>query len=308
MNLTAALNSFVRVAEFGSFRRAAVALNLSTSSVSTHISALEDHLRTRLFLRSTRRVSLTLEGDRLYIFARGMLTSVQDMEASFVTDSAADGHVVIDAPAAMVRLLILPHMAEFRRLFPSVQLKFLQGDRFFGGREEDADLLIRFGPFGNSHLASVSLGLSKTICVAAPSYLAQFGTPAHPRDLEAHQCLGFIEPGHAAARPWHFAEQGMNFSMTPSHCFLSCNEADVLLEAAAHGVGIAQTVDVHAAEMVAQGRVVPVLEGYGSSPPTLAVLYRKSPKLSIAARALLEFIVSKYPKNISLRESLSVSR
>lgn len=303
MNLFATITSFVRVAELGSFRRAADALNISTSAISTHIQALEEHLRVRLFVRSTRRLALTQKGEHFYLLAQKLLADLDHAETSIRGGTGLEGDVIVDGPATMVRLLLLPHWSEFHRLHPRIQLKFVQGSRFFGGREEDADLLLRFGPFGNSELACVPLGSCRTVCVASPGYLAQHGTPLVPQDIEDHQCLGFLEFGHAVARPWDFDNGTLSFTLAPKRFCQSFTDADLLLQAAIAGHGIAHTSDAHVARAVDEGRLVTILDAFGTLAPPFGILYRTTPPISDAARAFLNFIASKYPRDRPMHES-----
>lgn len=232
------MQAFVRVAETSSFSEAARQLGVAVSSVTRQVNSLEVMLRTQLFNRSTRSVTLTPQGSRYYAKVTQIL---QDVEAANLSVSEPDdvprGLLRVSAPVAFGRLHIAPLLAEFLAQYPQMQLDLTFSDRLANPVEDGLDLVIRIGNLERSGATWIVRKLAdytRKVC-ASPAYFQKHGKPEHPDDLAHHNCLCFsYTTGHDT---WRFKrrEEVCEVKVKGS---LVANNSDVLRQACLDGVGL----------------------------------------------------------------------
>jgi len=293
MDLMSAMATFVRAVDAGSLSAAARSLPSSLTSVSRQISALEEHFRTRLLLRTTRRLALTDEGRILYERAKAVLGEVKEIEAALTRDRhQPSGRIRVASPSLMGRLLIAPLLAEFLRRYPALSVDLLLVDRAVDMVEEDIHLAIRIGRLRDSQLVARKLADLRMIVCASPDYLARRGTPRAPADLVHHDCLVFSDaPGSAE---WRFADDGKAGRKIRISGRLWMNSLEALATVAKEGAGIVRVPSWQVEADLAAGRLVRLLTDYEPAPVPLHVMFQPSRLASPKIRAFADYLVERW--------------
>ncbi|HEY9532460.1 MAG TPA: LysR family transcriptional regulator [Burkholderiales bacterium] len=262
-----AMQAFIRIVDGGSLSAAARALGVSLPAMVRTLSALEEHLGTRLLNRTTRRMSLTDAGQQYYERSRQILGELEDAE--LLVSSARRkpaGTLSLTAPVLYGKLKIVPVVAEYRRRFPEVAVRLLLLDRNVNLIEEGLDLAIRIGALADSSLVAVELARVRRVVCASPAYLRRRGVPKHPRELAKHACLSLSVV--APADQWHFREQGRELAVKLRPVFVS-NSADAVIAMAEAGAGVGVALSYQVERQLAQRRLRLVLDEF--SPPAVPV-------------------------------------
>lgn len=283
------LDVFVHVVEAGSFSAAARDLGATPSAMSKQISALEDRLGARLLNRTTRRLSLTETGEALFERARPALGALAEAEEAVVALNAAPrGRLRVNMPASFGEAHVAPVLPGFMQRYPDVSLEVTQTDRFVDLVAEGVDVAIRVAELKDSSLIARRLAPLRRLICAAPAYLAQHGTPAHPRELTGHNCLTFVERTHHI--DWTFEEGGKRQTVTVAGT-LQTNSVRTLVGAAVDGLGIANLSNYRIVEELKSGALVPLLEDYERPPSSVYAVYPASRHLSPTVRAFIDYLV-----------------
>ena len=290
------IEEFVAAVEAGSFALAAQRLHVTRSAVAKSIARLEARLNTRLFLRTTRSQSLTEEGHGYYERCRRVLDELDAAEA--VTDvarSTAAGLVRVSMPAMLGRLKVGPLLLALARRHPQLSLELAFSDRRVDLVEEGLDLAIRSGELADtSELIARPVGMQWMALCAAPAYLAERG---HPRSIEAleapHEAVLYARDGQVSTWRFHDA-QGRLVDMTlPSR--LRCDSAEVLLEAAIGGMGLARLPAWLVADALAAGTLVRVFEEPRPFGFELHVIRSRSRYLPFKTRVVIDWLAEHLP-------------
>ena len=186
------MQTFCAVIDAGSFVKAADTLGFSKAAVSRYVRDLEERLGVRLLHRTTRRLSLTDEGDVFYARCRELLAGVEEAEAELSSRSgAARGLLRVNAPVTFGILHLAPLWGAFRDRYPQVRLDVTLSDRIVDLVEEGFDLTIRIATLPSSTLISRRVASTRVVLCASPQYLAQHGMPRKPNDLTEHVVIGY---------------------------------------------------------------------------------------------------------------------
>ena len=263
-----ALRVFLQVAELAHFSRAADELGLPKGRVSQVVRELEARLGTRLFQRTTRRVSLTTDGELLAERARTLLADAGEIEALFQQDQQLGGRLRVDLPVRLALDLVLPALPAFLADHPGLQVELSCTDRRVDLVEEGFDCVLRVGAVHDPMLVAKPVGQLKMMNVASPAYFAARGTPATPEDLiaQGHELVHYSQTW-ADRRPrfdWVDAEGRAHSLALPAR--ISVNHTDAYEVAALAGMGLVQAPCVGMRAAVADGRLVRVLAGYEPAP------------------------------------------
>jgi DNA-binding transcriptional LysR family regulator len=250
------MNAFVRVAERGSFAAAATDLGLTPSALSKLVTRIEDRLGVRLLARTTRKLALTAEGELFVARSREILASIEAAEAEVTAASERPrGHMRISVGTAVAKQILGPALPVFLDRYPDITVELHVSDRQADLVAEQIDVAIRSGALGDSTLVARKVGEATRVICASPRYLEQHGSPLVPADLLQHSCLTL--PGPAWSQwPFH-THEGIN-RLAVSGTFTSDN-ADLLLDMAVAGLGIARLADFMVARAVREGALVPLL-------------------------------------------------
>ncbi|HNP52929.1 MAG TPA: LysR family transcriptional regulator, partial [Nitrosomonas nitrosa] len=188
------LRALITVAQSGSFSRAAELLGQTPSYVSRKVSGLEQQLGIRLFTRTTRKLSLTPEGNEVLGKALEAMRIIDDIE-----DHALHGHrepqgkLKVDAASPFLQQCIIPNIAGYQQAYPKVEIELSSFDRVVDLVENQIDIAFRIGELRDSSLHYKLIGHSKLQILASPAYLEKYGKPETPEALNLHKCLGFSQ-------------------------------------------------------------------------------------------------------------------
>lgn len=285
------LKIFVTVIDSGTLSAAAVHLGQTTSGVSRALSRLEDKLATSLLTRTTRRMELTEEGQLFLARARTILASMEDVEESIrIRRQKPAGRLCVDAASPFMLHCVVPHVAEFRAMYPEIRLELTSNDQIADLLEHRTDIAIRIGALADSTLHARALSSSPLHLLATPAYLARHGTPGTPEDLAGHALLGFAQ--YDLGNNWPLRhEAGNSLQIVPA---LAASSGETLRQLALHDQGIVCLSDFMTKGDIAAGRLVKVLQPYytGYRQQIHAVYYRNT-QLAQRISCFLEFLQHK---------------
>lgn len=285
------LKIFVTVIDSGTLSAAAVHLGQTTSGVSRALSRLEDKLATSLLTRTTRRMELTEEGQLFLARARTILASMEDVEESIrIRRQKPAGRLCVDAASPFMLHCVVPHVAEFRAMYPEIRLELTSNDQIADLLEHRTDIAIRIGALADSTLHARALSSSPLHLLATPAYLARHGTPGTPEDLAGHALLGFAQ--YDLGNNWPLRhEAGNSLQIVPA---LAASSGETLRQLALRDQGIVCLSDFMTKGDIAAGRLVKVLQPYytGYRQQIHAVYYRNT-QLAQRISCFLEFLQQK---------------
>ncbi len=280
-----AMQVFVRIVETNSLRRAADTLDLPASSVTTVLQGLEKELGAQLVQRTTRRLSLTADGEVYLEHARRVLNDVAAMEASFATKGSPSGRLKVDVAMSIGRQLLIPNLPAFQAAFPQITLVLNLGDRMADVVEEGLSCAIRTGDIEDSAtLVARPLGAFRWQTCASPDYLKAHGCPADVSDLASHRCLGYANSRTSRVMDWRFLDENGERRHTPEGS-LYVNDAESYAACGARGLGIVQAGTYLFQPFIERGELVPILEQYTSRPIPVSTVYAQHRRLSPVVRA-----------------------
>lgn len=293
------MRAFSRVAELGSFTRAADELRLSRAMVSTHVFRLEKRFGLKLLNRTTRKVALTPAGAEYLGHCRRVFAELRAAEDSLRrAQEQPTGPLCVDVPGSFGRHILLPRLPEFLALYPGIDLELRFNERVVDIMKEGVDLAVRAGTVTDPNLVALRVSGSRWITCASPAYLAGHGRPQTIADLAGHVLIGSIPPGGTHPRPWLFATDPVP-PLEPRFR-VTVNEAEAVMLAAAHGAGITQTMDLLAARELVEGRLVTVLAEHTRDGPPLSIVHtpaaHKLARVRVFTgflRGLLEYVVQR---------------
>ncbi|WP_417686087.1 LysR family transcriptional regulator [Roseibium sp.] len=296
---TDALKTSVLVAQLGSFAAAARALNLDPSSVSRTVAAVEEKLGLRLFQRTTRRLTLTEEGE---IYLRRIAPLLEELDSAHdLAGGARDapsGTLKLTASVAFTQECIVPLLREFHALYPDLTLELLASDANIDLLAESVDLAVRLAPAPAGDLISTRLLQTRYRVCASPDYLETHGPIETPSDLERIPCLRPALPGFRSR--WLFRQPGKAPFGVPISGRLLISSGLALRQAALDGHGPALLADWLIARDLAEGRLVDVFPAYDSTATEFDTgawaLYPSRTFLPRKVRVTIDFLRERLPR------------
>ncbi|MFN4224962.1 MAG: LysR substrate-binding domain-containing protein [Hyphomonas sp.] len=260
---------FIRVADAGSFSRAAADLELGQPTVSRRVQDLEAALGTTLFQRTTRALSLTEAGERFYRRATDILAEFDEAEAEARgLEHSPVGLLRISCSHSFGRRVIAPEVPGFLALWPSIRVDLISDDALTDLVAEAVDIAFRLGELRDSRLMAKKVGEAAQAVWASPSYLERYGTPQHPSDLDRHHAVVFR---HMRQTVWDLTNGREHVEARVDGPFRA-SSGETLLEAAAGGIGLLLAPAWLASECTGAQRLVRVLPDWqGPSLPIHAV-------------------------------------
>lgn len=251
--------TFVVVARSASFTEAGELLGVSKSAVGKAIARLEERLGVKLFHRTTRRLSLTTDGEAYLSVCAAALNDIGEAENNLGTRLAEPaGRLRVDMPAAFGRRVVLPVLLDIAKRYPALQLTLTFTDRVIDLVEEGVDLAIRFGPLDDSgDLVARKLTSHRWVICAAPTYLESFGVPHSLSEVAAHRCI----VGHRRGQPlsWHVSDRGIATRFMPPSTY-QLDDADAMVDAVLSGFGLCQMPLALFRRHIESGRLLTVLD------------------------------------------------
>lgn len=284
------LQTFLVVAELGSFSAAAKRLGLARSTVSTQIQALERVLGFSLFLRTTRHVSLTADGERYAARAAVLVSGLEELTAEFSQRAGrVAGRLHVQMTESIANTLVLPRMAEFLRAYPDLALRISLSERAPDLAEEGIDVALRLSDNKDSAYRYKRFGQVSFVMVASPAYLARFGVPRHPNDLLRHQTIDFFD-GDAGRAIDYVLVKGRESITVVADGDLAVDNARAGLTCALAGLGIYEDFDFLLRPHLAEGKLVHVLPDWRRPGPSVVALYPSGHQNSAPVKAFLKFL------------------
>lgn len=290
--LVGSIELFCAAAEHGSFTAAANAVGVTPAAVSRSVSRLESRLGARLFVRTTRQVSLTVDGRRYFEQCRQALTQLLDAERALTgLQSMPSGVLRISVPTTYGHHRILPLLPQFRARYPEVRVDAHVSNRNIDFVDEGYDLAIRAREPADSSFIARKLEDAELVVVAAPGYLERGGTPDSIASLERHDCINFVLPSTGRPIPWLFRDKGKLIEVAASGSY--CLYEDVLagVTLARSGAGLFQAYRFTIEEDLRNKTLVEVLSAHGGCSRPFSVLYPHSRHLSLKVRSFVDFLL-----------------
>lgn len=287
------MTSYVAVVEAGSFVKAADATGLSKAAVSRHIADLEQRLGTRLLHRTTRRLSMTDDGQRFLTHAKEMLAAIDEAESEITARSGeASGQLRINAPLTFGLLHLAPLWGRFLERHPKVTLDIALSDRVVDLVEEGYDLAVRITNLPSSQLVTRQLATTRIVLCASPAYLAEHGTPQHPRELASHAAVSYTY--WSGRDEWSFTGPDGAAQTARIHARLHANNGDTCRAAALDHQGIILQPDFLVADDLRAGTLVELMPDYRSITLGIHAVYPSRKHLPLKTRRLVDFLVEAF--------------
>ncbi len=283
-----AMQVFVRVAECGSFSRAAQSLDVANATVTTCVRNLERHLNVMLINRDTRRLRLTEAGqtylERVRVLLDGVARTEEDLRAQV---SELRGWLHIETTISLGHVLLCPRLPEFAKRYPDITAVVTLTNHPHNVIERAIDVAIRVGHVEDGDLVARPLHDCRYLVCCAPSVAGTL--PAHPGQLNPRQCIGHLENDRSSILPWSLENAEEKVHIQPDGP-LHINSSYDVLEAARAGMGAAYVLDVLAQGHLANGSLVRVYPEWTSAVKTLYVVMPKSRVGSAKVKALSDFL------------------
>jgi DNA-binding transcriptional LysR family regulator len=284
------LGILVAVVDLGSFTAAAASLSLSTSYVSRRVKALEDALGVRLLERTTRRVRPTAVGQAYRDQVAPLLEGLDEAaRAAALLRAEPRGTLRLAAPTTFARRYMAEPIASFCAKWPELKVDASYSDRVVDLVADDFDLAIRGVQKVEENLVARRLLGFAGVLAASPDYLARWGRPEHPSDLESHACL--VNTGLRTMPGWVFARDGETLRVDVDGP-LCCDDGDALVAAAAAGMGICFEPDFLSASALRSGKIVPLLTDWPPYLGTLFAVYPNRRYLPVKVRFFIDHLLA----------------
>lgn len=282
---------FALVAEERSFRAAADRSGVTRSAVSQTIRRLEESLGIALLRRTTRSVSLTEAGERLFAQTAPAVAEMRGaIEAAGNLDGKPRGQLRLAVSSIAEAFLSGPLLARFAEAFPEVQIDINVTDEEFDIVAEGYDAGVRLGEVLEQDMIAVPIaGDERQLAVCSPGYRDHFGVPSHPRELAAHRCIGWRAAPKAAPYRWEFAEAGKDFSIAVKP-EITTNNMALMIKLAIAGAGITFGMEKSFRPAIARNQLVPILEAYCPYFPGFYLYYPGRRNLAPKMRALIDHL------------------
>ncbi|NUG10136.1 LysR family transcriptional regulator [Acinetobacter seifertii] len=260
---------FTEVAKRQSFSEVAHRLDLPRSTVTSAIQQLETHYGVRLFHRTTRKVSLTQDGQRILPECQNLLFDYEQLEQLIQTQKQHyRGTLKISMPSRIVHQVIIPELSDFYHRYPDIHLQLNSSDDMTDLIEKGIDCVVRVGELDSSSLIARLIGHLVMVNCASPHYLEQYGTPEQLEDLSQHKLINYA--GAVGEKQGVFVYSGGTVMMDSA---LSVNNTEAYSAAACAGLGIIQLPYYDVQDKIEQGILVEVLSAYSATSLPLNILY-----------------------------------
>lgn len=302
-NRVGEMQVFLRVVETGSFSEAARLLRMNPSTISKLISRIEARLGVRLLERSSRRLSLTTEGQIYYERSQGLLRDFEEVERELSQGSASTGGTVrVNASVALGTLALEPLLPEFLSAYPNIVIDLSLSDELVDLYLDRTDVAFRIGTLPNSSMMARKLGTARRKIVAAPAYLERCGMPLTIDDLIDHNCIGFNF--RRAAPVWPLKESGRIVDRAVYGSLLA-NNGETVRRMAVAGLGLARIGDYHARNDLASGALVEVLaEAVENDIEEVHAVFLGGARLPQRVRVFLDFVVPRLQAYLAAQQGL----
>jgi len=290
MENTDAIKRFVRVAELGSFTKAADSLGLPKASVSLAVQQLESRLGTQLLHRTTRKVQLTPDGQVFYERGKDILAEMDELDSLFQSDDASiSGLIRVDMSYPMARNIVIPHLQKFLDRYPNLQVDLSSTDRRVDPISEGFDCVVRTGNLADSGLIARHIGEMSQSNFASPAYLAKYGEPMTPDDLRNHWLIHYHVNTSTKFDAFEYWD-GQACQRIAMKSRVSVNNVDAYRAACVEGLGITQAPFLGARSLLGEGKLVEILKDFRAPGMPVSVLYPHRRNLSKRMRIFMDWL------------------
>ena len=296
------LGFFSVLASVGSLSAAARELGITTPAVSKHLALMESRVGVSLINRTTRRMSLTPEGELYLEHARRILGDIDNMEALLgVSKATPKGLLRVNATLGCGRSHVAPLISKFERKYPEVEVQLQLSVNPPPLTDDAFDVCIRFGAPPDSRVIARRLAANRRLLCAAPSYLAKRSTPKVPNDLTRHNCIG-IRQGEEAYGVWRLTSGRGKTATTEAiktRGTLTTNDGEIAVIWALDGHGILMRAEWDIERYLKSGRLVEVLPQYYTPDADIYAVYPQRHQLAARVRAFVEFVALSFTRRVA---------
>ena len=286
-----AIPIFISLVETLSFSRAAIKLSVSKSAVSKRITQLENDLGVRLFYRTTRKISLTQEGEQFYDYVKKSYTIACDAKENIQqSKDNPTGTIKLNVPMAFGRLHLSSIIPDFLKKYPLLKIDVTLDDKVIDMVEGSYDLAINIGKLPDSNLIARPIVQCKVVMCASPEYLHKYGTPVIPEDLNSHNCIFYSY--YLAGTKWSFSSKGKKVKITPKGNFV-VNNSEVILDSLISGLGICQMPTFIVGKALKHNQLIPVLKHYHLPSHSIHAVYPERKFMPLKVTLFLEYMIKK---------------
>lgn len=282
---------FVQVVDAHSFGRAAEALGLPKSTVSRVVKEIEGYLGVKLLQRTTRKLSITPDGEAYFEYCKHILSEVSIMESSFPGRSGQPrGRIKVGMPASLAHHSILPEISEFINTYPEIELILCTSDHVVDLLEGGYDCVIRAGKIQDSTtLVARKLTHFTWVVVASPSYISRYGNPESLEALNQHGSIGYLSLNSGRTADWGFKDGDNEVSIRMKNV-LTVNDTDTYINCGLQGLGLIRIASYLAQPYLEDGAFKKVLDQYESPVIPLSLVYPQNKYLTSAFQVFSDWI------------------
>lgn len=290
MDAISDLRFFVTLAKHAALSRAAQEFGVTPPTVSKRLAGLEQRLGVRLMNRTTRRISLTLEGEAYLAQGERLLEEIDALEQTVAGGRAAPrGLLRVHATLGFGRRHIAPAVSRFLQRYPDIDVQLHLSHTPANLVDSGFDAIIRFGDAPDSRLTARTLAINRRLLCASPAYLASAGEPAAPADLQAHQCI-VIRESDETYGAWHLSRHNRVQTVKVAGR-ASSNDGEAAVEWALDGLGILMRSEWDIARYLNSGRLRQVLPEWSLPSANVVAVYPRRQHVSARTRAFLDFLM-----------------
>ena len=302
MDRLEAMQLFVATVETGSFSGASRKLGIPLPTVSRKVSELEEHLKSRLLVRTTRKLTLTDAGAAYLSASKRILDDINAAETLASGEYTAPcGELILTAPIAFGRFHVLGMVNDFLKQYPDINVRMSLSDRGVNLSEDNIDMAVRIGALPDSSMIATRVGSVRRVVVGSPEYFAKHGTPKQLSDLVDLTCVTFAAlHGNSS---WVFPGKGRS-AMQPVRptCRLNINTAETAIDAAIAGIGVTHVISYQVAKPIAEGKLQVVLQQFEPEPMPVHLIHAAQGRLPLKMRSFLEFAAPRLRKSLQSDE------
>jgi DNA-binding transcriptional LysR family regulator len=303
MDRLEAMSLLIAAVESGSLSAASRKLNIPLPTVSRKVAELEEHLKTRLLTRSTRKLTLTDAGAAYLSACKVILEYVDDAESQVSGEFIAPrGELILTAPIVFGRLHLLSVVNTFLDDYPDINVRMMLFDRTVNLAEDHVDMAIRLGNLPDSSVIATRVGSVRRVICGSPDYFKENGIPKSPADLGGLTCVTFS--ALASGSSWTFPTSGKsNAQPVRPRCRLNINTAESAIDAAVAGIGVTHVLSYQVAQYVAEGKLQVVLEDFEPEPVPVHLMHAAQGRLPLKMRRFLDFAAPRLRKSLLADEA-----
>jgi len=292
-----AMSVLLQVAETGSISAASRKLRTPLATVSRKVAELEQHLNTRLLMRSNRSVTLTPAGRAFIAASKRILTDLADAERVASGEAKMmKGELTLSAPIALGRLYLLPVVVDFIKEHPNIDVRMMLVDRRVNLSEEHVNLGLRIGDLNDYSLVAKKVGSVRRVVCASPAYLARRGVPKRPDDLKDHDCVTFENTLSSDHWIFNIGKTERSFAIRSR---LVVSTAEAATDAAVAGLGLTRMLDYQIDAQRRTGALELVLESFRAPPKSVHLIHEAGPHLPLKVRTFLDFAAPRLKKKMA---------